>query len=296
MKTKQQAILIVGHGTRDVNGVNEFIHTVNRLRARFKNNELEYGFLEFATPTIGQTIEKLYNQGCREILALPLMLTSAGHGKNDIPSELNHYSHHFPDLNIRYGRDLSIHPFMLQAAQERIQEAEVHAKNYRRQDSMLLVVGRGTSDPDANSNISKISRLLWEGMHFSWAETCFSGVCHPLVPEALDRVTKLGYQNIIVFPYFLFTGILIERIYHAVDEAQIAHPQINFIKAPYLNDHDKVLDTLVERLQEVISGTANMNCMMCKYREQIIGFEEDQGKPQQGHHFHVRGIGIDHKH
>ena len=32
-----------------------------------------------------------------------------------------------------------------------------------------MVVGRGTSDPDANSNISKVARMLWEGMGFGWA-------------------------------------------------------------------------------------------------------------------------------
>lgn len=297
IKNNKQAILMVGHGTRDANGIDEFINMVDRFRNRLSDQHIDYGFLEFASPTIGQTIERLHQQGYNDILVLPMMLTSAGHAKNDIPSELNHFAQHYPDLKIRYGRDLSIHPFMLQAAKERIIQAEQYVPSgYSRQDSLLLVVGRGTSDPDANSNICKISRMLWEGLGFAWAETCFSGVCHPLVPEALDRIHSLGFSNVIVFPYFLFTGVLIDRIYHAVDEAQLAHGHVNFVKAPYLNDHEKVLDTMVERLQEINSGTANMNCQLCKYREQIIGFEEDQGKVQQGHHFHVRGIGVDHKH
>ena len=39
-----------------------------------------------------------------------------------------------------------------------------------RAETLLVVVGRGTNDPDANSNISKIARMLWEGMGFGWAE------------------------------------------------------------------------------------------------------------------------------
>ena len=56
-----------------------------------------------------------------------------------------------------------------------------------RADTLLLVVGRGTNDPDANSNIAKLARMLWEGMRFGWAEAAFSGVAHPRVDAALER-------------------------------------------------------------------------------------------------------------
>ncbi len=36
-----------------------------------------------------------------------------------------------------------------------------------------------------------------------------------------------------------------------------------------------------------------MNCLLCKYREQIIGYEHDHGAAQVGHHHHVVGIGTD---
>ena len=116
------------------------------------------------------------------------------------------------------------------------------------------MVGRGASDPDANSNVSKLTRLLWEGFGFGWAETAYSGVTFPLVSPALDHAAKLGYRRIIVFPYFLFTGILVQRIYAAVDQAARHHPGIEFIKAPYLNDHPLVIDTFVERVGEILTG------------------------------------------
>ena len=33
-----------------------------------------------------------------------------------------------------------------------------------------------------------------------------------------------------------------------------------------------------------------MNCALCKYREQILGFEAEVGLPQESHHHHVEGI------
>ena len=148
------------------------------------------------------------------------------------------------------------------------------------------------SVPDANSNVTKVTRMLWEGMGFGWAETAYSGVAHPRVPEALARVAALGFSRVIVFPYFLFTGVLVKRIYAETDAAAPAHGGIAFIKAKYLSDHPMVVETLADRLNEILTGDNAMNCQLCKYREQVIGYEREQGKPQAGHHHHVRGIGV----
>jgi sirohydrochlorin cobaltochelatase len=219
------------------------------------------------------------------------MLFAAGHAKNDIPSVLNTYMADHPGFRIDYGKDLGLDSKMLRAAASRIEEAAAQAKGDARiEETLLLVVGRGASDPDANSNVSKLTRLLWEGFGFGWAETAYSGVTFPLVSPALDHAAKLGYRRIMVFPYFLFTGILVQRIYAAVDQAARHYPGIEFIKASYLNDHPLVIDTFVERVGEILTGDTAMNCGLCKYRTQILGFESEIGLPQRSHHHHVEGI------
>jgi sirohydrochlorin cobaltochelatase len=160
-----------------------------------------------------------------------------------------------------------------------------------RAETLLMVVGRGTSDPDANSNITKVARMLWEGMGFGWAEVCYSGVAFPLVGPGLEHAVKLGYKRIVVFPYFLFTGILVKRIYEITDQMAERHPEIEFLKASYLNDHPLVLDAFAERVKEILSGDNKMNCQLCKYREQAIGYEAEVGRVQESHHHHVEGIG-----
>jgi sirohydrochlorin cobaltochelatase len=162
-----------------------------------------------------------------------------------------------------------------------------------RADTVLVVVGRGTNDPDANSNIAKITRMLWEGMGFGWAETAFSGVAHPRVDAALDRAARLGFRRIVVFPYFLFTGVLVKRIYAQTDMAAARFPEIEFVKALYLRDHPEVIDAFVERVAE-FDGDPSMNCQLCKYRTRIVGYEAEIGMPQAAHHHHVRGG--DHRH
>jgi sirohydrochlorin cobaltochelatase len=135
-------------------------------------------------------------------------------------------------------------------------------------------------------------RMLWEGFGFGWGETAYSGVTFPLVAPALEHAAKLGYRRIVVFPYFLFTGVLVKRIYVHTDEVAARHPEIEFVKAPYLNDHSLVLDSFAERVEEIRAGENNMNCKLCKYRERILGFEAEVGLAQESHHHHVEGIGV----
>jgi sirohydrochlorin cobaltochelatase len=189
-------------------------------------------------------------------------------------------------IEVKLGRDLAIDPKLLAAAADRIASVAPDG----REDSVLVVVGRGTNDPDANSNISKITRMLWEGMGFGWGETAYSGVAHPRVDAALDRAARLGFRRIVVFPYFLFTGVLVKRIYAQTDDAAARFPAIEFVKASYLRDHPLVIDAFLERVAEFAGdGDPNMNCQLCKYRTQIVGYESEVGLPQQAHHHHVRG-------
>ena len=97
---------------------------------------------------------------------------------------------------------------------------------------------------------------------------------------------------------FLFTGVLVRRIYAQTDQVAVRHPEIEFVKAGYLGDHPLVLETFVERVRGIAAGDVNMNCLLCKYREQILGHEAAVGAPQEGHHQHVEGIGTnaDHRH
>ena len=284
-------VMICGHGSRDKDAVREFAVLASHLKERLPQYPVEYGYLEFATPIIRTGLDALKEQGVTRVLAVPGMLFAAGHAKNDIPSVLNTYAA-ANGLRIDYGKELGIDPKMMRAAADRVQEALDQAGDaVPRHETLLVVVGRGASDPDANSNVSKVTRLLWEGFGFGWAETAYSGVTFPLVEPGLEHAARLGYRRIVVFPYFLFTGILVDRIYAATDAVAARHPEIEFVKAPYLNDHPQVIATFEERIEQILTGDIAMNCQMCKYRTQVLGFEAEVGAVQESHHHHVEGIG-----
>lgn len=289
-------VMVCGHGSRDPEAIAEFKSVAAGIAQRLPQYPADYGFLEFAKPIIRDGLDRLKAGGATRILAVPGMLFAAGHAKDDIPSVLNTYQAQH-GVKIDYGRDLSVDLKLLRVAAERIEAAEkAVTRKVPRAETLLMVVGRGTSDPDANSNITKVARMLWEGMGFGWCEVSYSGVTFPLVGPGLEHAVKLGYKRIIVFPYFLFTGVLVKRIYSITDEIAALHPEIEFLKAQYLNDHPLVLDAFAERVQEILVGENKMNCGLCKYREQVLGFEPEVGRKQESHHHHVEGIGTDADH
>ena len=290
------AVMVCGHGSRDEEAIREFERLAGALKARLPDHDIETGYLEFARPVIREGLEALKRRGAARIVAVPGMLFAAAHVKNDLPWEINSFAAGHPEIELRFGRELAIEPKLLRAAADRIEAAIGGAK---REETLLLVVGRGTNDPDANSNIAKVARMLSEGMGFGWVEVAYSGVAHPRTDAALRRAARLGFPRIVVFPYFLFTGVLVKRIYEAADRVAAELPGTEIVKAPYLNDHPLVLDCFADRVRETIDGVPAMNCQLCKYRTQILGYEADAGAPQEAHHHHVRGIGTgghDHHH
>ena len=285
-------IVIAGHGSRDPQGVAEFESFMTLLKSRAGDMRVDYGYLEFCKPTIDQAVNNSIASGTKKLVMVPALLTAATHAKNDMPAELVAMRQKYPDVEIAFGSAMDLHPLLLKLCQQRIVEAEAQSTNIvSRADTCLVVVGRGTSDSDANSEISKLSRMLEEGMGFGTSFVCYAGTAKPLIANGLKAAAKLGYARIVVLPYFLFDGILVKRIYEAVDNLANRHQEIEVLKAKYLGVHEYVADVFLERAQEGAEGRAHMNCSLCKYRVQIVGFESQQGQPQQGHHFAVKAGG-----
>ena len=282
-------IVICGHGSRHNSAVKEFAHLSYLIKQNLNDIPLEFGYLEFARPIISQALDKLLEKSVENIIAIPAMLFAAGHAKNDIPALLNEYSS-LNDVNISYGRELGINNSMIGAAGARVKEVLEQNPLVKTSETLLVVVGRGSSDPDANSNICKITRMLVEGFGFGWGETVFSGVTFPLVEPGLRMAANLGFKKIIVFPYFLFSGVLINRIQRHTEKVSLDYPSIEFLSAGYLGTHNLVVETFLERIEEVLLGSNLMNCSLCKYRSSLLGFEKEVGLAQLSHHHHVEGI------
>ena len=248
--------MICGHGSRSKSAEKEFGLLAKGLKNKFPETPVEHGFLEYSAPNIHMGLDSLIAQGVEHIIAVPGMLFAATHAKNDIPSVLLTYQKKHPGLKISYGRELALHSEMITAFQSRILECLGldHIHDGDLYDTMLVVVGRGTSDTYANAEAAKLTRIVTENLGFGWSETVYSGVTFPSVGQGLEIASRLGYKKVVVAPYFLFSGKLIDRIYNYVDRVSETLPDVTFYKAHYLADQDHVINTFVERIYEAENG------------------------------------------
>lgn len=277
-------LLVVGHGTRDAAGVSGFLDFVKRLQGRFEG-DVDGGFIELSRPPLTDAVAGLWDRGHRRVVALPLVLVAAGHGKGDVPGALNREQERRPGLTYRYGRPLGPHPTLLSLVEERIDAALVadDGTSAPRAGTTVVLVGRGSTDPDANAEIAKVARLLWEGRGYDGVETSFVSLAPPGVPAALDRARALGARRVVVAPYFLFAGVLPDRVTDQSREWARAHPDVDVRVAPVIGDCDGLADLVLERYAEAVAGDIRMNCDTCVYRIAMPGFEHKVGAPQTPH-------------
>jgi sirohydrochlorin cobaltochelatase len=80
-----------------------------------------------------------------------------------------------------------------------------------RERMQVVLVGRGSTDPDANAEVFRAARLLYEGRGLAGA-AAFVSLAEPGVPAALDRCRALGVRRVVVLPFFMFAGVLPDRI------------------------------------------------------------------------------------
>ena len=281
--TDAAAMLVVGHGTRSERGVGEFVSFVHRLQ---KRADAPYpaaagGFIELSDPPVTDAVGELVGDGHHALVAVPLVLVAAGHGKGDIPAALRREQARHPGMTYSYGRPLGPHPTLLDIVEDRIDAALDGAE---RAGVHVLLVGRGSTDPDANAEIAKVARLLWEGRGYAGVEPAFISLADPGVPAGLDRLRRLGAERIVVAPYFLFPGVLPDRIVSQSRQFAAAHPGIEITVGALIGDCDELADLVVERYREAVHGDIRMNCDTCLYRTALPGHAERVGALQRPHH------------
>jgi sirohydrochlorin cobaltochelatase len=284
--TPSPPMLLAAHGTRDPAGVAAFGALAERVGALAAGagTRVAGGFIELSSPPLRDAVAALTDAaraaspgGGARIVAVPLMLSAAAHAKGDIPAALARERARHPGLDWAYARPLGPHPALIDLLAARIAAVAPSPA------PAVLVVGRGSTDPDANADVVKTSRLLWEGREFPLAETAFVSLARPDVTEGLERCRLLGARRIVVARYFLFPGVLPDRVARQAGDYARAHPELDIRCADVLGDCDEIAALVYERYQEALAGDIRMNCDMCVYRTALPGFEHRVGAPQHPH-------------
>ncbi len=271
-----EAILLAGHGSRREKS-NEQVRTLAADLERRLGIPVDAAFLELAAPAIDDAIAGLAGT-VSQVTVVHLSLFAASHVKNDVPLAVTQARERHPTLTINNGAHLGVHPALLSLLDDRAATVEAEIGVDRADDDVAVVVcARGSSDPDANADVHKLARLLYEGREFQRAEASFIGVTEPLLDETLHDVAKTRPDAVVVLPYMLGDGVLTGRIKDGAREFDAEYPYVDAGFGEPLGTDHRLLDVLGDRWQEARTGSVEMSCDTCKYKVELDGYEDDTG-------------------
>jgi len=271
-----EAVLLVGHGSRREKSNEQVRDLAVELEGRL-GIPVDAAFLELAEPAIDDAIAGLAG-AVSQVSVVHLSLFAASHVKNDVPLAVEQAREAHPELTINNGAHLGVHPALLDLLDDRAAAVEADLGVDREEDEVAAVVcARGSSDPDANADVHKLARLLYEGREFSRVEASFIGVTEPLLDDTLHDIAKARPDAVVVIPYMLGDGVLTGRIKDGAREFDEEYPYVDAAPGEPLGTDTRLLDVLGDRWQEARTGSVEMSCDTCKYKVELDGYEEDQG-------------------
>ncbi|MGE7120784.1 sirohydrochlorin chelatase [Peribacillus sp. NPDC046944] len=246
-----EAILYICHGSRVKEASAQAIDFIRICMKRHPNVIQEYCFLELESPTIEEAYAACVYRGATKIKAIPILLLTAAHGKHDIPQVLRKMKNQFPDVEMKYGRPIGVSERMVDILEERL----VETKEKITENSLVLLVGRGSSDPDVKRDLGHIANSLQNRIPNTRVKDCYLTAASPSFGEALLKANSTPVNQIFVIPYLLFTGLLMQSMERAISEVQ-RNSDKKFVLCPYLGYHPKIEQAISDRIQELSGESA----------------------------------------
>ena len=304
----KEIILLVGHGSRDPggNGNREVEEFAARWRQRQPDWDIRVCFIEFADRLVAEGLNEAAREANR-VIVVPLILNAAGHVKMELPEHLEAARARFPATEFIYVPHLGSEEAILKVLKRRLHQAMSALDRPDPRTTGVILLGRGSSDPMANGEVAKMARWLFEASHHDLVDIAFTGVAFPRLEGVVQRQARLGMTQIVVLPYYLFTGTLIERIRRQVDHLRGQYPLLRFACADYFGFEPEIFDLVDQRVRDGRAGVGILPCDGCKYRELAhdAGHAHHQDPGQHNgpgqrhshqHHDHPRDYVHDHQH
>lgn len=287
-----ETILLVGHGSREKSGNDEIEAFAAQWRERQPGWRIEVCFIEFSEVTMSEGLRRAA-ESARRVIVVPLILNAAGHVKMDVPQAIDGARLKYPMVQFLYAPHLTACDPILAILQRRLKDAMQALDMPDPTTTGVVILGRGSSDRQANGDMAKMARWLMEETDHELVDLAFTGITYPRLEKAVQRQGLLGMKQVVVLPYYLFNGTLVERIARQVEHLKAQYPTIRFVSTRYFGFEPEIFALLEQRVDDLRRGApaALMPCDGCKFRD----FAVEHGLGGH-HHGDAAAHGHDHHH
>lgn len=230
-------MLLVGHGTRSAEGRRAFLLLAERIRQRL-SLPVEPCFLELAEPTIAQGVARLVKARIDRLVVAPQLLFAAGHAKQDVPVAVAAALSQSGAADIPTGQTthFGCHPLIVELGLQRLREAVADRDPLPPNETLLIVVGRGSRDAGATSEMHQFARLLSQHAGMPRIEAAFLAMAQPSASQVLEAARGKSVRRVIVHPHLLFAGELTESLHKLVARSSLEQPDQEWIMSRVLAD------------------------------------------------------------
>jgi len=264
-------VLVVGHGSRIHQANLDFEALVERFRDYVPESQIRFGYIELAEPLLEKALEDAAEE-TDEVMVLPLFLFAAGHVKRDIPSAVQEAREKFPHVHFLIAPPLGVHPHMIRLVLKRLSESRVRFGQDHSQ-TVVVMVGRGSSDPDANGDFYKLVRILEETCSYARVVPCFVAITRPWLPETLEYVARENPKAILIQPYLFFPGKLVHRIENEARDFSKRYPEILVRISSLLGEDPLIFELLKEKIRQVEAHEILLSADPYDYRALLASVE-----------------------
>ncbi|WP_413798611.1 sirohydrochlorin chelatase [Streptomyces iranensis] len=251
--TTPPALLIAGIGTRDERHAAAFQAFVRELAARHPDLPVAGGLTGPGSHPLSDAVTGLVGEGVTRFAVVPMTLIPAAPPRDGIAAALAQEAERHADASFTSARPLGPHRTLLSLLERRLDEALGNRPRLPsdRAETTVLLVGDGSPLPEANAEVHRAARLLWEGRGFAGVEVAFASLAAPDVASGLDRCAKLGARRVVVLPYFLFEGDALERVRQQAEGWGLAYPEVEVVSADVIGPAQELADLVMDRYEEV---------------------------------------------
>ncbi len=151
-------------------------------------------------------------------------------------------------------------------------------------EKAILLLGHGSKAPEANETLRKVAASVKSSGGYGAVLPAFLQMAKPDFQEGVDELVSMGFNEIILMPYFLYMGLHVTQdLPEEMDKALARYPQLELTFAKNLGYHDKLVDITIERIraalgraQAVAPAAALTQHPIEKESFRIIGTELDE--------------------
>lgn len=261
------SILLVGHGSRNQAGNDEIRAFQHQWQEQHPEWRIELCYIELADVLLPEGLQRAA-EGADKVIIVPLILSAAGHVKTEIPEAIAEARERFPEVEFIYASHIGANLDILKILKGRLKNVMQTLAMPDPKNTGVIILGRGSSDRAANGELAKLARWLYEDTEHELVDIAFTGITHPRLETVVQRQVQLGMTQIAILPYYLFTGLLIERIAQQVGRLQTQYPHIAIASGSYFGFESGIFKLLDQRVTEACDPVAPkmLECDGCQYR------------------------------